>query len=141
MIWSMSYHFNNSELNFNDQNICRSILKFTVFLLSFWWYSVRHFEVPQAVFFKLASKPGALQSSCSWLKTTGRKIEIVKINTGVLRINVKLMWQVLQIFLCNKSHKQRKFQCCGKPEMCHVYSIFCICMAGTACISSKFYWF
>ena len=85
MIWSMSYHFKNSELNFNDQNICCSILKFTVFLLSFWLYSVCHFEVPQSVFFKCARRVGALQSSCSWLKTTVWKIEI-EINTGVNNI-------------------------------------------------------
>ena len=44
-MWSMSYHLNVSELNFNVQNVCRSISKFTVLLQSFWWYSVSHFEV------------------------------------------------------------------------------------------------
>ena len=45
MIWSTSYHKNDSELNFNVQNACGSISKIAGLLLNFWWYSGNHFDI------------------------------------------------------------------------------------------------
>ena len=45
MIWSISYHFNVSEIDSNVQNACGSISKFAGFSLNFRWYSRDHFEV------------------------------------------------------------------------------------------------
>ena len=44
MIWSISFHLNILELNFNGQNACRSISKVTVFVINFRRSSSCHFD-------------------------------------------------------------------------------------------------
>ena len=51
MIWSISNHLNDSELNFNVQNGVRSISKFVGFLLNFRWYLDNHFNMQGLLLF------------------------------------------------------------------------------------------
>ena len=81
MIQSISYHLDDSELDFNVQNSCGSISKYAGFLLNFWWFSGNHFDTAQVL-----SKNYNSRSQLSQLKTTSRKIEIVEINTHFLQI-------------------------------------------------------
>ena len=78
MIQSISYHLDDSELDFNVQNSCGSISKYAGFLLNFRWFSGNHFDTAQVL-----SKKYNSRSQLSQLKTTGRKIEIKEINKGV----------------------------------------------------------
>lgn len=54
---------------------------------------------------------------------TGRKIEIVKINTGVLRINVKLMWQVYRFFFAT-SPTSKENSNVAVSRKCVMYTVF-----------------
>ena len=60
MIWSISNHFNDSELNFNVQNGVRSISKFVGFLLNFRWYLDNHFDMQGLLLFF----PGQVRRNC-----------------------------------------------------------------------------
>ena len=60
MIWSISNHLNNSELNFNVQNGVRSISKFVGFLLNFRWYLDNHFYMQGLLLFF----PGQVRRNC-----------------------------------------------------------------------------
>ena len=60
MIWSISNHLNDSELNFNVQNSVHSISKFAGFLLNFRWYLDNHFNMQGLLLFF----PGQVRRNC-----------------------------------------------------------------------------